>query len=64
MLREVFRKIKKECVQSVVKKVKQGRQSVKWRKAQLIEVNGYEAWQNSLFYVFFRFFGHNPAQTQ
>ena len=29
-----------------------------------VEVNGYEAWQNSLFYVFVRFFGHDPAQTQ
>ena len=28
-----------------------------------IEVNGYEAWQNSLFYVFVRFFGPDPAQN-
>ena len=28
-----------------------------------IEVHGYEAWQNSLFYVFVRFFGPDPAQN-
>ena len=30
---------------------------------QLIEVNGYEAWQNPLFNVFVRFFGHDRVQN-
>ena len=28
-----------------------------------MEVNGYEAWQNYLFYVFVRFLGHDHAQN-
>ena len=32
-------------------------------KPQLIEVNGYEAWQDSLFDVFVRFFGHDRVQN-
>ena len=33
-------------------------------ESQLMEVNGYEVWQNSLFYVFVRFFGLDLAQIQ